>query len=115
MTRGMRSVLGAGLIVVVTLATGCKQSHEAAVKATRERCVTFLAAADAKADCDKLAALTVEVAAPFGDVSNDKQVAPEDDEFLTKCMDSIAEHSEACKGNSAYVKAMDKLMYAVTK
>ncbi len=112
----MRSVIVGGLIVMLGAAgPGCKQSHEAAVKATRERCVSFLAAADAKVDCDKLAALTVEVASPFGDVSNDKQLAPDDDEFITKCMDSIAEHSVACKDNAAYVKAMEKLMYAVTK
>lgn len=110
----MRSALVV-VVVGLVLATGCKKSHEEAIKATREQCVKFLGAADAHADCDKLAALTVEVAAPFGDVRNDKELSAADDELLTKCMDSIAEHAESCKDNTAYKKAMDKLMYAVTK
>ncbi len=102
-------------LIGLLLASGCKKSHEEAVKATREQCVKFLAAADSHANCDQLASLTVDVAAPFGDVRNDKELSPDDDEFLTRCMDSIAEHSENCKDNTAYKKAMDKLMYAVTK
>ncbi|CAN5826317.1 hypothetical protein BH11MYX3_BH11MYX3_46790 [soil metagenome] len=109
----MRSALV--VVVALVVGTGCKKSHEEAVKATMEQCVKFLAAADSHASCDHLAALTEDVAAPFGDVRNDKELSPGDDEFLTKCMDSIAEHSEDCKDNTAYKKAMDKLMYAVTK
>jgi len=110
----MRSALGLllGLALVVP---GCKKSHEEAVKATREQCVKFLAAADAKASCDMLASLTEAVAKPFGDVSNSKEVAPEDEEYLTKCMDSIADRAESCKDNPAYKTAMDKLFAAVAK
>ena len=107
----MRSVL----IVLVLLGGGCKKSHEEAVKATRAECVTFLAAADAKAGCDKLASLTEAVAKPFADVSNDKELSEDDDSFLTKCMDSIAEHYESCKDSSAYKTAMDRLMSAVAQ
>ncbi len=109
----MRSALV--MVVALVLGSGCKKSHEEAVKATREQCVKFLAAADAHEGCDQLAALTTEVAAPFGDVRNDKELAADDDEFLTKCMDAIAEHAESCKGSTAYGKAMDKLMYAIAK
>jgi hypothetical protein len=115
MTAAMRSAL---MVVVVGLAlvAGCKRSHEDAVKVTKERCATFLAAHEAKADCDKLASLTVSVSDPFGDMSNDKELSPADDEYLTKCMDAIADDStERCKGNSDYKKAMDKILYAITK
>ncbi len=104
------------LMVVVVLVAGCKRSHEDAVKVTKERCATFLVAHEAKADCDKLAKLTVSVSDPFGDVSNDKELAPADDEYLTTCMDAIADDWTArCKDNSDYKKAMDKIFYAVTK
>jgi hypothetical protein len=115
MTGAMRSAL----MVVVTglaLVAGCKRSHEDAVKVTKERCATFLAAHEAKASCDELAKLTVSVSDPFGDISNDKELAPADDEYLTKCMDVIADDWTArCKDNSDYKKAMDKIFYAVTK
>jgi hypothetical protein len=115
MTAAMRSalmvvVLGLGLVA------GCKRSHEDAVKVTKERCGAFLAAHEAKAGCDELAKLTVSVSDPFGDMSNDKELGPADDEYLTKCMDAIAEDwTERCKDNSDYKKAMDKIFYAVMK
>jgi hypothetical protein len=115
MTGRMRSAL---MVVVVGLGlvAACKRSHEDAVRVTKERCATFLTAHEAKADCDKLAALTVEVSDPFGDVSNHKQLAPADDDYLTKCMDAIAENwTERCKDSSDYKRAMDKIFSAVAK
>jgi hypothetical protein len=115
MTGAMRSTL---MVVVVGLGlvAGCKRSHEDAVKATKERCATFLAAHEAKASCDKLAALTVSVADPFGDISNDKEIDEKDDDYMTTCMDAMAEDlTERCKDNSDYKKAMDRILYAVTK
>lgn len=110
--RSALMVVVVGLVVV----TGCKRSHDDAVKVTKERCATFLKAHEAKAGCDELATLTVSVSDPFGDMSNDKELAPADDEYLTTCMDAIAENwTERCKDNSDYKKAMDKIFYAVTK
>lgn len=104
------------LVVVVGLVlggSGCKKSHDDAVKATREQCVKYLAAAEAKASCNTLADLTSDVAKPFADVSNEKELSEADDTFITKCMDSIAENYDRCKDNSAYKKAMDRLMMSV--
>lgn len=104
------------IVVGLGLSAGCKRSHEDAVKATLERCTAFVAAHDAKAGCDELAKLTVAVSDPFGDMSNDKELAEKDDEALTKCMDAIAEDWTArCKDNGDYKKAMDKIFLAVTK
>ncbi|MBA3462665.1 MAG: hypothetical protein H0T46_22100 [Deltaproteobacteria bacterium] len=106
------------LVVMVGLVLGgsaCKKSHDEAVKATREQCVKFLTAADTKATCDTLAGLTRDVAKPFADVSNEKDLSESDDSFLTKCMDSIAENYDRCKDNAAYKKAMDRLMSSVVQ
>lgn len=115
----MRNLRGVALVLalssILPLLPGCKKSHEDAVQATRAACVTYLAAVEQKADCDKLASLTVAVATPFADVSNDKTLAPADEEYITKCMDAIAAHAETCKDSKAYTAAMDQLMGAIAK
>jgi hypothetical protein len=100
------------LIDVVVMLSACKKSHEEAVKSTREACTVYLNTAQTTQDCDKLAALTMDVAKPFQDISNEKEMAPDDDDFLTKCMDQIADDYGRCKDNTAFKKAMDKLLYA---
>ena len=100
---------------LVLSTSACKKSHEEAVVATKEACGAFLAAATPAASCDTLADLTRDVAKPFADVSNDKELVPADDEYVTKCMDEIAEHYKRCKGNASYQKAMDRLMAAVVQ
>jgi len=108
----MRAAL---LVAAVLVTSACKKSHDEAVVATKEACGEFLAAAAPAASCDKLADLTLDVAKPFADVSNDKELAPADDEYVTKCMDEIAEHFNRCKDNAAYKRAMDRLLYAVVQ
>ena len=101
------------VIGVVVMLSACKKSHEEAIKATREACVGYISARQTTQDCDRLAELTMDVAKPFQDVSNDKEMPPADEEFITGCMDRIAEDFERCKDNTAFKKAMDRLFYAV--
>jgi len=114
MTRAMRNALVAVVGVVVML-SACKKSHEEAVKATKEACTVYLDTAKTTQDCDKLAGLTMDVAKPFQDVSNEKELAPDDEEFVTKCMDRIADDYKRCESNAAFKRAMDRLMFAVVQ
>ena len=108
----MRTVL---LLVAVLSIAACKKSHEQAVAATKEACTALLAEATLATSCDRLGDLTMDVAKPFQDVSNDKELAPADDEYITKCMDQIGEHYKRCQNNASYKRAMERLMFAVAQ
>ena len=103
------------IAVAVLAAPACKKSHEQAVTATKEACTAFLAEATPATSCDTLGDLTMDVAKPFQDVSNEKELAPADDEYITKCMDEISEHHDRCKDNRSYKRAMERLMFAVVQ
>jgi hypothetical protein len=108
----MRAALA---VAVVLSLSGCKKSHEEAVAATKAACGELLAVSSPAASCDLIGDLTMDVAKPFQDVSNEKELAPADDEYITKCMDQIAEHHDRCKDNRAYKRAMERLMFAVVQ
>src|SRR5262245_50826462 len=109
----MRTVLLAAVLVLSTSA--CKKSHEQAVAATKEACGVLLAEVTPATSCDRVGELTMDVAKPFQDVSNDKDLSPADDEYVTKCMDQISEHYDRCKDNGSYKRAMERLMFAVAQ
>lgn len=108
----MKAALAVALVLSVA---ACKKSHEQAVAATKEACGVLLAESSPATSCDRIGDLTMDIAKPFQDVSNEKELAPADDEYITKCMDRIAEHSDRCKDNRSYKRAMERLMFAVVQ
>lgn len=108
----MRAAL---LVVAVMSLPACKKSHDEAVAATKQACGVLLASSSPAASCDTIGDLTMDVAKPFQDVSNEKELAPADDEYITRCMDEIAEHHDRCKDNRSYKRAMERLMFAVVQ
>ena len=104
------------LAVAALLAVGaCKKSHEEAVAATRQACIHYISAAQSTQDCDVLADRAMDVAKPFQDVSNDRELAAADEELITGCIDRIALAYERCKTSAAFERAMDRLMFAVVQ
>lgn len=110
MTARMRTVL----LVILLATSACKSSHDRAVAATKKACGELFTT-DTNASCETLAERTRAIAQPYADVSNEKDLAPADDDYLSACFDRIEQDHDRCKDNVAYKAAIDALFLSAAE